>query len=294
MRIELNYTIAELKESIVPEAYAANPSQYDRRLANGLLSWVVVAAIIVIITWQSTTGSHQFPNRVDLISTMLPNLVAATCLAVAILLLLWGNWRKTRVHRSLPEKPARRATRARAIVAVFFGVAMTLPLIAAAVPDEDLSWHATRSELLLANFAPWVVNLLLYVMFVFFYSRWRARQQWLANPAWQRRQTLELDETGLRITDALTNSHHAWAYFRRAWETPNLLVIQSETEMLYLIPKRTFTNPSEIESARALLQNKIANTTFLVKPTGFPVAPKPVILIEHATDGSARDADRGQ
>jgi hypothetical protein len=57
------------------------------------------------------------------------------------------------------------------------------------------------------------------------------------------------------------------------------MVLVTENKQQYLIPKRAFASEADLQAFRALLQNKITQTTFLTEMTGFAVLPKPAIAV---------------
>jgi hypothetical protein len=72
----------------------------------------------------------------------------------------------------------------------------------------------------------------------------------------------------------VTDAFYRWAYFRRAWETPNCLVLLDENDLRHVLPKRTM-DASTLENARALIANHVADCKFLTAPGGFPVTSPP-------------------
>jgi len=143
--------------------------------------------------------------------------------------------------------------------------------------DWVIVWRPTREQLVLLEIGPWMVDLLLLVLLGHLHRRWSARQQWLSKPGWRRAKAIEMDEQGFSLLDAMSRVQHRWPYFRRARETANLIVLISEDGLQYLTPKRAFADPLDADRTRGLIQNMVPQTTFLTRPGGFAVVPRPAI-----------------
>jgi hypothetical protein len=69
------------------------------------------------------------------------------------------------------------------------------------------------------------------------------------------------------------DNFYKWAYFQRAWETPNELVLLDESDLRHILPKRAFEEVGGLDTARSLIGSHIADAKFLTQPVGFPVRP---------------------
>ncbi|HEX5243489.1 MAG TPA: YcxB family protein [Tepidisphaeraceae bacterium] len=142
---------------------------------------------------------------------------------------------------------------------------------------EFLLWTPTRTQRFLVSGGPWVVTILLLVVFGFANHRWTIRAKWLT-PGWRRPKVVEIDAMGYLVIDELTQFRYAWGYFTAARETENLLILVAEDSQRHIIPKRAFVSPADLHRCKALLQGVITNTSFwAAPPTGFEMIPTPVL-----------------
>ena len=89
-------------------------------------------------------------------------------------------------------------------------------------------------------------------------------------------------EEGVSMTDDFTVHLFRWVYFGRARETSNLMVLYSEENLRYLLPKRAVPE-GQFDALRALIHSHVPDCKFLLAPPAFPVLPKPVLPLAAST-----------
>lgn len=142
-------------------------------------------------------------------------------------------------------------------------------------PGPPIVWRLTRPQLLLLEWGPWALNLVLLIVLGVLQRRWSARQQWLANPTWGRPKVIEIDEWSFRLSDTVTRIELSWPGIVRAHETANLLVLHAESGLRYLIPKRAFADEADLFRARSLIQTAVPDNKLQASPVGFAVMAAP-------------------
>jgi hypothetical protein len=283
MRIEFRYSLDDVREALIPEARITNPRRFRRRFILGVILWFVIVVLIALSMWlqsvipRSTVAPAQPPPR-DLVAELLPPVLAGAFLCLTFFLAIWTAWRKA--HRTVATGPAAASPMvASRVVGAVMGLMMFVGVGALFNPDYVLIWHPTRTQTILASAAPWFVCVFMLLLLGRLQRRWTPRQRWLSNPAWRRPHVIELDATGLQLSDPLMRLQMDWSCISRARETPALLVLVNEDGKSYILPKRAFRDSSEIAQARAILQNAVKHTSFLVDPVGFAVLPRPVLPV---------------
>ena len=277
MRVEFDYTFADLKEGTTPEneGGSAHGARSNVRILVSITLLVAMFAAggIFVAGTSGELPASAAPQELSL--TLLPSLVPAIIISLIIALGIISGWRKASQRKAAP----RRSTPARAIAVVYFYVVvlvLTGAIVWVTTPSLALTWRPTRSQLIAVNLAPWAIIILALVLWGLLQPGWSVRQQWHGKPAWKRRRTIELSDEGIHISDELTDYRFRWGFFTRARETQNLLILQSEENLLYLIPKRAVPE-EQLDQLRGLICNKVPECKFLTPPPAFPVLPKPVI-----------------
>lgn len=279
MRLEFTYTFDDLKEALVPEKYAANPGAYRGASISGLLAWPLLFLMIAASLWMQELSPvrprpAELPAR-ELALDLLPSVLPAALVFLLLAIATWRTYRRSWQGPTLTVTSGRKW--AQQVVGVLIMLIVALGTLALLNRDWEIVWQPTRNQLLLLEIVPWMINLMLLVLLGQLQRRWSARQQWASKPGWQRPKVLELDAAGFSLLDPVSRVQHAWPYFRRARETANLIVLISEDGLQYLIPKRAFADPLDADRARGLIQNMVPQSSFLSKPGGFAVIPKPAI-----------------
>jgi hypothetical protein len=200
--------------------------------------------------------------------------------ASAVLVLLTAGIVSVRLTRSARQEVRRRAGTVAAAAIVIVALLIWLGFSVGSDPPFQIEWEPSPIELMLLAAAPWVVVLVLLVLI----SRLALRWQWKSKASLRRPRTIRLDEQGLHNHDDVTSMLYRWPYFRCAWETENLLVLDDENGLRHILPKRAFVEVGEVEVARSLIGTHVADSKFSVTLGGFPVnrpaqAPVPAIPV---------------
>ena len=285
MRIRLNYRLEDLQEAVF--FVDVEKKMPPRAIRRGIIGWLVFVAMATAMfyflraTPAPTAGlmaAHEdFP--VDPILEFVTTLLPSGVMLLILILSLWQAWRSSRWS----PHPLKRRRDGMLATVIVLGIAFLAfgGFLLVNRPTTFL-WYATRDQLVLLRIGPWVLVFVLMIVFSLLYRRWQPRKQWLMNPGHRRETEIELDDLGVRVHDSLTLHERKWETFVKARETPGLLLLESEDARRWMIPKRAFNDASEIDRARALIQNKISDSRFLVQPGGFAVLPKPVMPVSEA------------
>lgn len=279
MRLEFSYTFDDLKEALMPEKYAANPRAYGRESIRGLVAWPLLFLMIGVSFWlQNRLPLQPQPAEIpprELVLDLLPTVLPAVLVFLLLLMATWRAYQRSREGPVLTVSSGRKLVY-QVIWMVVMGI-FTLGVLTLLNRDWAIVWQPARGKLLLLEMGPWMIDLMLLVLLGQLQRRWSARQSWANKPGWRRPKVVQLDEHGFSMLDLVSRVQHRWPYFRRARETANLIVLISEDGLQYLIPKRAFADLLDADQARGLIQNMVAQTTFLTRPGGFAVVPKPAI-----------------
>lgn len=280
MRVEFNYALDDLREVGIPQAQAGDVRKYRRRWIRGAIAWGIIVAMFALQYALFRTGVRlPEPERPedDLLLEIIPPGIPAAFVLLIYGITMWRAWKTSR-FRDPPRAPAAAnpATRVKLIRATVFVTFGAAAYFAIGI-GQSLTWHPSKTQLVLVRLAPWTLVVGAMILFGRLQLAWTPRKKWYTQPTWRRTKVIVLDERGFSMSDALTATQLSWAAFTSARETENLLVLQTEDGLQYVLPKRAFDETAEVERCRALLQNVIPKTTFLVRPGGFAVLPKPVL-----------------
>jgi hypothetical protein len=113
---------------------------------------------------------------------------------------------------------------------------------------------------LLLNVGPWM---LIFVAFWFFFYRGLKRQRknrkMFNEESLRQERTLEVTETGIRISVPTARFEFDWLAFQRVVETQNLFMLYRYPLEYQVVPKRAFAGEAELGAFRALLQEHIGS-----------------------------------
>ncbi len=284
MRIEVDFRLEDLEELYVPEVYAAKPSQYVNKMRTGVGAWLLFVAAAVFL-WIFNTRLHtrlgpppQNPARdlqTDVFTLILPGGLGLLLTCV----LLFRVWRGSKWKPAVRGAPAATKNHRKRFYAVLIWFIIAVIAFACINGAFTQDWRPAKGSVFLLCWGPWLASLILLMSVTARSAMWTARRTWFTTPAFARHHTFEFDDWGLKLWTDVTRTEMHWSTFERARETQNLLVLVAETKLQYLIPKRAFASEADLNSARALLQNKLENTTFLASHSGFPVATKQVVTV---------------
>jgi hypothetical protein len=277
-RVELafQYTFAELREGLTtsPDVQPARHRSWARKGWIGWALFVPLAVVLFLLLNRTQTRTRPAPvipasdagPVFDAWLTLVPAVLGASVFAVILFAVIVAG-------RMLQSKNAsvRKSAGTLGALAIFVagcGVAVAPRYVGAALP-EDGWWVGGGTAILLA-LAPWLALTLLAIGVGVWFSRTHLRRQWETKPYLQRRRTIVLDSVGEQSADEMTTTFYRWPFFRRAWETENVLVLLDENDARHVLPKRVM-DQTTLDRARALISNHVAECTFRVAPGGFPV-----------------------
>lgn len=292
VELEFNYELADLRESLVPEKFAANPERYARRWIRTAVIWTLAALIGAIDLWLNRR--FPIPHRpqpldvpYDLRTEFLPSVLPALWVFSVYVLTIRLTWRALRKGERVKAMNADPISKVIHLLAS--GAIGLVAGIGFAADDWDSIVRLSPARIALLALAPWCVLVILMQVLGLLQRRGKFIGEWRRKASWRRPKSVRLDETGFVLRDPLYQFNFTWAYFSRARETKNLLILVSEGGTEYLIPKRAFAHPADLERCRSLLQNVVQNTRFLVRPIGFAVLPHPALpLPDLAAESAAR------
>lgn len=275
MHIQFAPTLEDLKESFVPEKFAAKPEAYKREFKAMWVLWPVLLGMMILAKL-SPLRADRSPDpklpRQDLVPILLCSTIPAVLLIIASFAAIWRNWRASR-----PNAKPIKGGRSRRWLTEFLGLCWVVTCMAmiATLTDYNTShfWTPTRFQLMLLATAPWIAMVTADQLNGALQRRWAAERHWFTHPGASRSWSIELDDSRLRASSELTDITYQWLAFSRARETANLFILLYGASQL-LIPKRAFSGPAELGAVRALMQNNIQNCRLLASPTGFEVLPK--------------------
>jgi hypothetical protein len=292
MRLEFTYTFADLQETLTAPQNAAQRAARKRRRIINLICWPVTVLGFGLVAWAGRS-SPRWPwvldgMPLDMVTDVLPGMLAAAFVCLFVFLASWGAWRASRARR--PDPAANTRNPVVQIIGMVFALLIAGGTVLLTQKDAVLLWMPTRSERILASGGPGLAMIFLLIAMATLHRRWSIRKQWVSKPGWLRPTTIEMDAQGFRVWDAISRYEFSWPYFVRARETAHLLVLSGEGEVQHIIPKRAFADLAEIERCRALLQSMIGKVEFQVTPTGFEVLPQRVLSLPALELPAAQDA----
>lgn len=285
MRIEFTYTLEDITEMLSAESSARNPRRSPLWPMISWLGWLILVTGLGTLYWlmdRAVSSSRPPEPPQDLMVELLPSYLPAFLLFALYAWTLWKLWRKSHWRAPTAAQTSRQKEVVRRILPYAFGFGIWWTAKRILSLDPPIIWYPSRTQMLLAGLAPWAINFAMIMLIGAVQKSWKPRIEWLSKPSLGRPRVIELDEQGVHITEPETHLDLKWSGVTRARETLNLLVLTTAGKNSFGIPKRGFRDEAAIEQARALLQNKIPNTSFLVRPIGFSVVPRPVIPLDSA------------
>ncbi len=262
MTIDCALTPADVREAL------ALPQRWRDNVRGTLVAYAVALAIAVP-TAAGTMGQEPptvvaaaaaAPAR-DLWVTLAPSLLGVTLVAGATLV---GRWRARR------PRPGRWGVGGGLVAAAAFGW-LALPL----VPALAVQWHPTLHRTLFAAVAPWLAWRAFSAATTLAGPRQAAAVLWATHPSLRRPGTVQLDEDGVVLTDAVVEHRYRWPHVVRYRETAGLIVLVTEDGGLVMLPKRAVPNPADADVLRRLIAAHVPAGAFLPPDAAFPVVPMP-------------------
>jgi hypothetical protein len=134
-------------------------------------------------------------------------------------------------------------------VMVFSGCLILVALLLSLMGEIDMS------PLMLLFLAGFLFAIPLYR---YLFLPWRIRKLFMQQKTLQAPYDYQFNETGLSCTSEFGNSNMPWSTFVRWKEDRELFMLYHSDVMFNMIPKRSFSDPQEIEAFRShLLKNNI-------------------------------------
>jgi len=300
VEIAFEYTFDELREGL-----AQSPDMKQRKRMKpaakivSLGGWLLfVAMAMLLFLLLNKTGAKvgtpgiipARPPGIDVMSAVAPSIFAAAFVGIFA-----GMIAAFMVIQTSKSERVRRGGKY-ILIGGMIGFALlmwwAMTLIFSPPRPADV-WHITRAQAVMLALAPWVLVIILVVMFTVWASRSHLRRMWNSKPYLRRRRTVVFDVDGEHVHDEFTELFYRWSYFRRAWETEHCVVLEDENAIRHIIPKRP-TDPPTLDALRSIISNHVADTKFLTTPGGFPVgmatayAAPPALPVQPGPPASAR------
>lgn len=233
-----------------------------------VLCVVIVAAIVVIDGDGNANTPQQLPSGVALrIRFLLASALSLFVVIVIGVLMVAGALIR-------PRAPWAAACPRKLSVIWIFPCA----LIGIGVAFAIDRWHAVRLDQTPTDYEVTLSFMPLATCFTMVALNWlfvRDRNVW---SSWNRQvflhrpYSLQADETGIELSEPMSNQHYKWGYLVGYRETANLLLLYSSTLTPWAIPKRAFSG-DQLNSFKALIANNIPEGQFLTETQGFQVLP---------------------
>ena len=275
MRLEFSYRIEDVREAVQTALVPGSRKASKSRHLLGWFTFVLPAALwFVAVNLPRGAPEPQEGPELDLLLVLMP---AALPGVVLLVFLGWSFFKQIRLRPVASREPGARAvlpspTRGAAVIGMIIGGLFITAALWLTTPGPSILVHPSRP--LMVRVAMYVSIAEMFILFAYakLTARLAVRTQWNAKPTWRRAKVMTLDDAGFSISDALSRTDYRWEYFSKARETENLLVLHAEDGLMHLIPKRAIRE-GELDAARALIQNGIPDSKFLVVPGGFAVLP---------------------
>jgi hypothetical protein len=245
-------------------------------LANGkpvrwivsLLFWIYILGAMLGFTYFNADRTHV-PYTENFWLTLAPPLVSM--LAVS---LHWGLAVQTQ-RRNLKPKVLHAAAYSRwvsSLIPVML-LSPTVFLAIAMIPAFAIQWHPSPAWRLVVGLVPWVVCFILLQAIVAALAPSRGRRAMKMWPWLSRPHVVEVSEAGIHIRDGVVDAQLGWAYFIRFRETKNLILMHTEQNQPFILPKRAIASEEDESALRSLIQSNIAHGKFIAREARFAVLP---------------------
>jgi hypothetical protein len=136
----------------------------------------------------------------------------------------------------------------------------------ATTPSSPVTSETTPGGMF-AVLVPWGL-IAFVVLLALFRSLGDHRRVWNETPYLWQPQSAEINEQGVRVSNALIDTFCRWSVFVGWAETRNLLLILLPNKQRLAFPKRAFATEAEVEQVRAFVQSYVRAPV-----RGFPVLP---------------------
>jgi hypothetical protein len=277
------YTIDDLREGLAPPPQQKRQKRPLHRMAFGWALFVSLTIMLLVLLQQNrrlpSAAAPPAPvppphavQTIDLKYILIPSSAAALCFVVFIIALVMS----VRMNGSMKQN-----VRDRSGIPLLAAILLCVLLLLGGsilVDSKFLSIEVdpSNASLNLLAIAPWIASVLISMVLVSLLRGKALQRRWNSKPSYRRRRTIALDDEGLRNSEEMGETFHKWAYFKRAWETKNELVLVDETDLRHILPKRAFEEVDRLHAAKAIISNHIAKTKFLEQPSAFPVRVVPL------------------
>jgi hypothetical protein len=159
---------------------------------------------------------------------------------------------------------------------LFYVILMLLPV----VPTIALPGARPEARLAVGDFLPGLIPWALMLSLLFGLSRSARgdkaiRKSWEALLPFHGRCRLEVSPDGVVIAGPLARHEFHWAYFVGFRELPELFLLYSSPLVYWIIPKRAFPSPDQLDAFKGLLLTHVVHGQLLqpAGPGAFPVTP---------------------
>ena len=266
VEITFDYTFDEICDGLTssPDEPQRQPKRRPLAKRVRLIGWVLLIALAVVLLMFLNRGEQP---RVDLLMAAGPSVLAASLVTLGIVIVTGTFWmamspnQKTRDAGGGLQTPA-------VVGMVLIAIAALGMMWARGEPSGCTVRYRTAMTVALL---PWFFVIVLTFTAWLWLSSSDLRLKWLAQSARRRPRTIVLVADWVRWRDEVSDLLYRWPYFRRAWETPNVLVMEDENELRHILPKRVM-DPATLDQARSIIASHLADARLLIRPGGIPAA----------------------
>jgi hypothetical protein len=207
-------------------------------------------------------GTPDLPAQ-NLWVLLAPHLLVTTFLLIAVM----SNPLRSNTLQ-VRSRSQQRMLRIASLLSLLSGLWM----IPALFPNLAIYWHPTDGQLLWASFTPWSLYFAAVRPILSLRRKRLTDQTWESLPSLRRTNRASISRAEIAIEDGLAAHQFQWAYFKRYWETKNLLLLINIDDVPALvIPKRAVPDDRSMDELKMLISENVADGKFLQKQQAFPV-----------------------
>ena len=123
-------------------------------------------------------------------------------------------------------------------------------------------WISTKDPIFIANFKPMLIVCTGWIAAIWILPQYLWRRNFNKDPQLQQEVTAEISDKGIHLIGPNSDSHIAWAAFRRYLESDTIFMLYQTNQIINILPKRFF-EPSEAQHFHDLLAAKLGETRAL-------------------------------
>jgi hypothetical protein len=276
MQLTFTYTIEELAEAIAQPGRASRLLQRSGwYIARDLIIYLGLMSLIIALYFLFTRSPHPIPESAQpqdlLIATLAPlspMLILMALLVISVQATAPGTWRQRR----------QRATYAQTWMMAALLLSLSLSMVAIFAGHTLLPWRPTRGDALLVALLPTGVTIFAIIVAGRLMLRNQLQRQWDWG-VFQRPKIVEITPVEILFSDEASDLRCRWPFFQYAWETPNLLLLASQDDRVFILPKRAFRSVDDLDEAINVIRRNLpdSQTEFASRPPAFPVLRKPPV-----------------